>query len=117
MTRSTRIVVLLGLMVALVLAGVVSHYASSSPDGLNRVAVDEGFAKGEKAHPLGDSPLSGYAVKGVDDDRLSGGLAGMAGVGATFALGAALTMAVRRKGEPSAEQPHADQGGAGGPGR
>jgi cobalt/nickel transport protein len=76
----------LGLAVALALAFFVSPEASSEPDGLNRVAFDEGFADQESAHATEDSPLAGYGVEGVDDDRLSTGLAGIIGVVVTFAV-------------------------------
>jgi cobalt/nickel transport protein len=75
-----------GLAVALALAFFVSPEASSSPDGLNKVAIDEGFADQEEAHALEDSPLAGYAVEGVDDERLSTGLSGVIGVTITFAV-------------------------------
>ncbi|GAA5105442.1 hypothetical protein GCM10023339_01320 [Alloalcanivorax gelatiniphagus] len=95
-TVSTRTVVLAGLAVALVLAGVVSFYASASPDGLNRVAVDLGFASSEQPSAAADGPLAGYAVAGVDDGRLSGGLAGV--LGCLLVLGStSLLMLVRRR--------------------
>lgn len=84
-----------GLLVALLLAFLVSPQASSQPDGLNRVAIDKGFADRETDHALGDSPLAGYGVEGVDDDRLSTGLAGVIGVTATFVLGGGLFWLVR----------------------
>jgi hypothetical protein len=86
-----------GFLLALVLAGLVSHYASSSPDGLNKVAEDKGFAATAKDHDLEDSPVAGYSVRGVDDSRLSGGLAGVIGVVVTFSLGGVLFLAVRRR--------------------
>lgn len=97
MNKSTKAVVLAGLLVALLLAGVVSFYASASPDGLNRVAIDKGFAAGEKPHALESSPLSGYSLRGVDNEKLSGGIAGVAGVGVTFLAAAALALVVRRR--------------------
>ncbi len=84
--------------VALVLAGVVSWYASSSPDGLERVAEDQGFVDRAEDHLLGDSPLADYGVEGVDDERLSGGVAGVVGVVVTLAVGAAVFRLVRRRG-------------------
>jgi hypothetical protein len=102
---SRRALVVAGLLVALALAGVVSFYASGDPDGLNKVAADEGFAKGEKAHGLENSPFAGYETDGVDDGRLSGGLAGVVGVGVTFLLVGGLVYAVRRRGGG-----HDDQG-------
>jgi hypothetical protein len=91
-----------GLVVALALAFFVSPEASSKPDGLNKVAIDKGFAGDEKAHALDDSPTAGYGVEGVDDERLSTGLAGIIGVGVTFGLGLALFWVIRRsRGEPA----------------
>lgn len=95
--------------VAVVLAAVVSFYASSSPDGLERVAADEGFLDTARDHDLGDGPLADYGVEGVDDERLSGGLAGVVGVVVTLALGAALFRLLRRPdGDGPAPDAHHD---------
>jgi len=76
-----------GLLVTLALAFFVSPYASSSPDGLNKVAEDEGFDGAAREHALDDGPVAGYAVEGVDDAKLSKGLSGIIGVTLTFGLG------------------------------
>jgi hypothetical protein len=95
-----------GLVVAAVLAGIVSSQASSEPDGLNRVAIDEGFADEEQPHALEDGPTAGYRVSGVDDEGLSTGLAGVIGVVVTFAVAAGLFLLLRRR-APTAEAPPA----------
>ncbi len=82
--------------VALVLAAVVSFYASGDPDGLERVAEDEGFSETATDHDLADGPLADYGVEGVDDERLSVGVAGIIGVAVTLAVGAGLFRLVRR---------------------
>ena len=79
-----------GLMIAFALAFFVSPYASTSPDGLNKVAADEGFDGSAQEHALDDSPVAGYAVKGVDDAKLSKGLSGIIGVTMTFGIGLVL---------------------------
>jgi hypothetical protein len=84
-----------GLLVALVLAFFVSPSASDDPDGLNKVASDEGFADTENDHAVGDTPAGGYEVRGVDDDRLSMGLAGVIGVAATFVVAGGVMLVVR----------------------
>ena len=94
--RPGRSLWILGLLVSLLLAGVVSFYASSQPDGLERVAEDEGFLATAEDHDLAGSPLADYGVDGVDDARLSVGLAGLAGVGVTLAVGAGLFWVARR---------------------
>ena len=87
-----------GLALAAALAFFVSPSASSEPDGLERVAIDHGFADDETDHALADLPSAGYAIRGVDDDRMSTGLAGLLGVTATFAVGGGLLLLVRRFG-------------------
>ncbi|MEU8192646.1 energy-coupling factor ABC transporter permease [Microbispora amethystogenes] len=86
-----------GAIVAVLLAGVVSFYASSAPDGLEKVASDKGLSAQEKPHAAEDAPLAGYSVKGLSDQRLSGGLAGVAGVALTVAAGGGMFYAVRRR--------------------
>jgi cobalt/nickel transport protein len=98
MSRRTRLAVFVaaGLLVALALAFFVSPQASSQPDGLNRVAIDEGFSDEEAGHGTEDSPLAGYGVEGVDDDGLSTGLAGIIGVTVTFVVAGGLFLVLRR---------------------
>jgi len=101
---SSRGFLVAGLVVALLLAGVVSFYASGSPDGLNRVAQDESFAHKEQSSATADSPLADYSTKDVDDERLSGGLAGVIGVVTVLVLMGGVAYVVRRRGsgdEPS----------------
>jgi hypothetical protein len=95
---STRALVLAGLAVSLVLAGVVSYYASSDPDGLSYVAERLGFNRTAGAHASDGSPLSGYAVRGVADGRLSRGVAGILGVGLVGVIAFGLMFALRRRG-------------------
>ncbi|MGW0410802.1 energy-coupling factor ABC transporter permease [Streptomyces collinus] len=88
---------LTGLAASLVLAGFVSFYASASPDGLEKVAHDQGIDKKAGKHASDGSPLAGYGVKDVADARLSGGLAGVIGVGVTVVAGSAVFWTVRRR--------------------
>ncbi len=78
---------IVGGIVAVLLAAVVSFYASSAPDGLNRVAEDHGIAAGEQESATAGSPLADYALSGVDNDRLGTAMAGLAGVAVTAAVG------------------------------
>jgi cobalt/nickel transport system permease protein len=94
---SRRTVWATGLVASLVLAGFVSFYASSNPDGLEKVAHDKGIDAKEKEHASADSPLADYGVKDISDARLSGGLAGVIGVGVTVVAGTGVFWAVRRR--------------------
>ncbi|MDC0772957.1 energy-coupling factor ABC transporter permease [Streptomyces sp. HD] len=95
--RSPRKVWAVGLVTSLVLAGFVSFYASASPDGLEKVAADHGIDKKAEGHTNADSPLADYGVKDITDARLSGGLAGVIGVGVTVVAGSAVFWTVRRR--------------------
>ena len=110
MRQRSAYFILGGLLVALVLAGVVSNFASANPDGLDS-SLREGCtvneageitggncpALAERDHELADGPLADYSVKGVQNDRLSTGLAGVLGVAITFALAGGLFWVVRRR--------------------
>jgi cobalt/nickel transport protein len=99
-----------GLLVALLLAGVVSNFASSDPDGLDSAArkgctvnADDEItggtcmALGEKDHELDDSPFADYGIRGIDNEYLSTGLSGVVGVLATFVVGGGVFWLVRRR--------------------
>jgi cobalt/nickel transport system permease protein len=98
--RSPRRVWIAGLVTSLVLAGFVSFYASASPDGLEKVAADHGIDQQAEEHAVADSPLADYGVKDVENARLSGGLAGVIGVGVTVVAGSAVFWLVRRRRTP-----------------
>ncbi len=99
-----------GLLVALLLAGVVSNFASGSPDGLDHAArqgctfnADDEITGGtcmaqqEGEHQLGGSPLADYGIRGIDNEFLSTGLSGVLGVLVTFGVGGGLFWLVRRR--------------------
>jgi PDGLE domain len=90
MRGNVRLFVVGGLLVAAALALFVSPFASSDPDGLERVANDKGFATSEREHALKDGPVADYAFRGVVDERIGAGLAGLIGVIFTFGLGTLL---------------------------
>ena len=86
-----------GFIASLFLAGVVSFYASSNPDGLEKVAEDIGFIETAEDHTYAEGALADYGVKGVENPRLSTGLAGVIGVVATGVVSTGIFMLVRRK--------------------
>ncbi len=98
-----------GLLIAVLLAGFVSNFASSTPDGLDAAARegctvdDKGnitggtcAAQGEKDHELSDSPLADYGLAGIDNAFLSTGFSGILGVLLTFAIGGGIFWVLRR---------------------
>lgn len=79
-----------GLLVSLVLAGFVSFYASSNPDGLEKVADEIGFIETAEDPATAGSALADYGVAGVENERASVGVAGVIGVAATGAIATGL---------------------------
>jgi cobalt/nickel transport protein len=85
------------LLAALLIAGLGNYYASSHPDGLEYVAGKTGFIDSADEAKTADSPLADYQTKGVDDERVGGGVAGVAGVVVVLVLMGGLAFALRRR--------------------
>jgi cobalt/nickel transport system permease protein len=86
-----------GLLAAAVVVIVLAPLASSDPDGLERVAIDAGFA--EQGADAAYEILPGYSVPFLGDSTLSLIVAGLIGVallfGAMWLLGRVLTRRAR----------------------
>jgi cobalt/nickel transport protein len=93
----TRTFLVVGLFAALLVAGLASYYSSSHPDGLNAVAEKAGFVDQGKTSATSDGPFAGYETRGIADDRLSGGVAGVAGALLVLVVGGGLFRLVRRR--------------------
>jgi cobalt/nickel transport protein len=100
-----------GLLVALFLAGVVSNFASGSPDGLDaasrkgctfnendEITGGDCMARNVKDHELADSPLADYGLSGIGNSFVSTAIAGVTGVLVTFAVAGGIFWLVRRRG-------------------
>jgi len=93
-----RLFTILALAVAVGLAVAASPYASSSPDGLERVAGDEGFADDGRLHAIqDDAPVPDYTFPGIEDSRPATALAGFVGTLLVFGLGYGLAALLRRR--------------------
>ncbi|MBW1597662.1 energy-coupling factor ABC transporter permease [Streptomyces sp. JJ38] len=95
--RSIRPLWVGGLAATVVCAGFLSFYASSELDGLERVATDHEIIQQAEDSATADSPLADYGVEGVDNERLSGGLAGLIGVTAALGVGTGFYLLARRR--------------------
>ncbi|MFI5955134.1 PDGLE domain-containing protein [Cryptosporangium sp. NPDC051539] len=115
--KRTGIFLGLGLLVALILAGLVSTAASSKPDGLDATAREgctfdandhitggNCLAKSAKEHDAKDSPLANYGIRGIHNSALSTGLSGVVGVLVVGAIGGGLFWVIRRR-TPSDREP------------
>ena len=86
MRRDVGVFAVGALLLSLALALFVSPWADGDPDGLDKVAEQEGFAATERKHDLGGSPVANYSVEGMSEGRLSTGIAGLTGVLVAFGL-------------------------------
>jgi cobalt/nickel transport protein len=91
--------IVIGLAAALAIALFLSPFASSWPDGLERVAKDLGFfEKGEGAEIL-KAPVPDYKIPGLDNEGLSAAISGTIGTFAMFGIGFGVARLLRRKGQ------------------
>jgi cobalt/nickel transport system permease protein len=103
---SARAFAIGGVLVAGLFAVVVSQFAADDPDGLERVAIDEGFDESATDHALDSSVFADYATSGVDNETLSLAVAGITGTVITLLVGYGLFRAVRgQRREESEREP------------
>lgn len=95
---STRTLVVVGGLVCLLIAGVLSFFASGHPDGLEYVAQSAGFADSAEDSATAGSPFADYTTSGVSNGPLSGGLAGVVGVVVVALVMGGLVALLRRAG-------------------
>src|SRR5690606_7208913 len=84
---SRRAFTLGALLVAILFAAVVSQFAFDDPDGLERVAADEGFLDQAGDHALDHVVFADYATRGIGNENVSLAVAGLAGVVITLVVG------------------------------
>lgn len=80
MRRGLWLIIGIGIALSAVAAGFVSFYASSAPDGLERVAEDQGFLQDAQDSVNASLPTADYSIAGVESERWSVGLSGIIGV-------------------------------------
>jgi PDGLE domain len=97
-----RLFTILALALAMGLASAASPFASSHPDGLERVAEDKAFLDTGRLAPIQeDAPVPDYAFPGVENERLATGLAGFIGTLGVFAIGFGVAAVARRRPLPA----------------
>jgi len=89
--------IILGLLAALFLAFFISPFASSWPDGLEKVALDKGFLEKGEVTPVFTSPVPDYAWPGTKSERMATSLAGIFGTLLVFSAGYAVATLLRKR--------------------
>jgi cobalt/nickel transport system permease protein len=118
--RSLKPLIAVGALVTVAIAGGVSYFASSAPDGLDATTlkgctldadgnITGGSCVAQRAqdHELGGSFLADYGLDGLDGTT---GLAGVIGVALTFAIGLAIFWMIRSRRRPDGRLAHATSG-------
>ena len=90
-------VLVIGLAAAVLLVILLAPNANPNPDGLEKVAADQGIDSGATDHALADGPFADYGVTGVDNPWVSTWIAGLLGIAATFVVCAGVVYLVRRR--------------------
>lgn len=87
-------IIFTGLIVSFFLVLFISPFASSSPDGLERVAIDREFIEKGEGHNVIKSPFPDYLTPGIKQEKVSTSIAGIVGTlvvfGITYGVGAIL---------------------------
>ena len=94
---STRAFTVVALTACVLIACVVSIFASSSPDGLEYVAGATGFLETARDSATAGSPLADYDTAGVAHPWLSVAIAGAVGCLVTFGSAWLVGLAARRR--------------------
>lgn len=74
------------LILAIALALFLSPFASSFPDGLERVAEDHGFIDHGEGQEVVQSPIPDYAMPWIANEKVATALAGIIGTLLTLAV-------------------------------
>ena len=103
--KSLYILIAAGLALAVALALFVAPWASSEPDGLEKVAEDKGFIEAaEETEPAWESsPNPDYAMPGLEENRPA--LAGLAGTMGIFLIAWGLALLLKKKGDKEGIDP------------
>ena len=97
MERRLKGFIWIGLGISLLLALFLSPFASSSPDGLEKVAETKGFAEKAKGSSFWKySPLPDYAIPWIKNEKVSTALSGLIGTLAIFFIAMGVGKLIKR---------------------
>jgi cobalt/nickel transport protein len=95
--KQSGLLILGGLLLCSALALGISPWASSLPDGLEKVAQDQKFLDKGEGESLFSSPLPDYLFPGIINQQLATGLAGLIGLAGAFCATYGLALLLRKK--------------------
>ena len=89
--------IIIGLSIAIFVALALSPFASSFPDGLEKVSEKLGFIEKSEGEPVVKSPIPDYAMPNVKNEKLATSAAGVLGTVGVFGVTYAVAKLLRRK--------------------
>jgi len=92
--------IIIGFVVSLFLAGIISLFASSFPDGLEKVAEKLSFLEKGEGEPVINSPIPDYVVPGLKNEKLATSIAGIIGTLVVFGLGYGVAKLIQYRKSP-----------------
>ena len=97
MERRLKGFIWIGLGISLLLALFLSPFASSSPDGLEKVAEAKGFLEKAESYSLWKySPFPDYAIPWIKNEKVSTAVSGLIGTLAIFFIAMGVGKLVKR---------------------
>lgn len=97
---SNRTLVISGVVLAIGLAAFASPFASSSPDGLEKVAEEHGIPEADKA-AWQHAAIPDYQVPGIAHEGTATGLAGVIGTVCVLVAGLVVGRLIARRSNPA----------------
>ncbi|MFH0792817.1 MAG: PDGLE domain-containing protein [bacterium] len=99
--------ILWGLALSLIVGLAVSPFASSAPDGLEKVAAEKGFSDQARSEHVVPALLPDYTLGGNSklNAKVQTGIAGFGGTLALYLLGCALARSLARKNRVPSDNP------------
>ena len=92
-------IIFVGLFIAVAVAIFLAPFASSHPDGLEKIAEEKGFLHKGESTELFHAPIPDYEMPGVKQEKIAVSIAGIIGTLVTFfaAYGIGYSIKKRRK--------------------
>jgi hypothetical protein len=89
--------IFIGLVLAVLISAVLVPFASQMPDGLEKVAAEQGFAAKESDNPAVAAPFADYRIPGIASKNLSAAASGIIGVLAVFCTVRGIAVLLKRR--------------------
>ncbi len=89
--------VITGLFIAIAIAVFLSPFASSHPDGLEKVAEDKNFLQAAEEKEIIKAPVPDYSMPGIKNKTIAGSVAGLIGTIIVFCIAYGIGIFLKKK--------------------